>query len=188
LTSTPATLALAALMHLHSARLPSRLDTDGNLMPLVDQDRSRWDGDLIAKGLQLLERSAAGSEVTEYHVEAAIASMHTCAPSMKDTDWARIVGLYDTLMTLRPSPVVALSRAIAIAEHRGAEHGLAAIREIDDANRLKTYPFYFAALGDLELRQGQRDAARAHFRTALGLARSPAERSFLERRIVACER
>ena len=187
LTSTPATLALAALMHLNSARLPSRVDADGNLTSLVDQDRSRWDGDLIAQGLQLLERSAAGGEVTEYHVEAAIASMHTCAPSMKDTDWARIVGLYDTLMTLRPSPVVALSRAIAVAEHQGAERGLTALAAIDDRQRLQQYPFYFAALGDMELRCARYDSARTHFRTALTLARSAAERNFLERRISVCD-
>ena len=187
LTSTPATLALAALMCLHSARLPARVDGSGNLSSLLDQDRSRWDRRLIVEGTQLLDRSATGVNVTEYHVEAAIASLHTCARSMEDTDWARIVNLYDTLMALRPSPVVALNRAIAIAQYEGAERGLDAIHAIEDRDRLMTYPFYFAAVGDMELRRERRDAARFHFRTALALARSPAERTFFQRRIAECD-
>jgi RNA polymerase sigma-70 factor (ECF subfamily) len=187
LTSTPATLALAALMCLHSARLPARVDVSGNLSSLLDQNRSRWDRRHIVEGLQLLDRSATGVNVTEYHVEAAIASLHTCARSMEDTDWGRIVKLYDMLMALRPSPVVALNRAIAIAQHEGAERGLDAIHAIGDRDRLTTYPFYFAALGDMELRRERRDAARFHFRTALALARSPDERMFLQRRIADCD-
>ena len=107
--------------------------------------------------------------MTEYHVEAAIASLHASARSMAQTDWSRIVGLYDTLMTLRPSPVVALNRAIAIGQHEGAERGLDAIHAIDDRDRLTAYPFYFAAMGDMELCCERRDAARLHFRTALAL-------------------
>jgi predicted RNA polymerase sigma factor len=187
LTSTPATHALAALMCLHSARLPARIDVAGNLSSLLDQDRSRWDRRLIAEGMRLLDQSATGIQVTEYHIEAAIASLHASASSMEGTDWERIVGLYDMLMKLHPSPVVALNRAIAIAQHEGAERGLDAIHAIDDRDRLTTYPFYFAALGDLELRCERRDRARMHFHTALALARSSAERTFLQRRIVACD-
>ena len=106
---------------------------------------------------------------------------------MEETDWGRIVNLYDMLMALRPSPVVALNRAIAIAQYEGAERGLDAIHAIEDRDRLMTYPFYFAALGDMELRRERRDAARFHFRTALALARSPAERTFLQRRIAECD-
>jgi RNA polymerase sigma-70 factor (ECF subfamily) len=125
--------------------------------------------------------------VTEYHLEAAIASLHASARCMEDTDWGRIVGLYDMLMTIRPSPVVALNRAIAIGQHEGAERGLDAIHAIEDRDRLTKYPFYFAALGDMELRRERRDSARFHFRTALALARSPAERIFLQHRIGACD-
>jgi RNA polymerase sigma factor (sigma-70 family) len=187
LTSTPATLALTALMYLHSARLPARVDEAGNLSSLLDQDRSRWDRRLIAKGMQLLDRSATGVNVTEYHIEAAIASIHASARSMETTDWGHIVSLYDMLMALRPSPVVALNRAIAIGQYEGAERGLDAIHAIDDRDRLTRYPFYFAALADLELRRERRDTARFHFRTALALARSPAERTFLQCRIAACD-
>ena len=183
LASTPATHALAALMHLHAARLPARVDVSGNLSSLFEQDRSRWDGALVAEGQRLLERAAAGPAVTEYHVEAAIAAVHTCAPRAEDTNWRQIVALYDALLTIRPSPVVALNRAIAVAQHEGPERGLQEIQAIDDRDRLAGYPFYFAALGELELRCERRDAARDHFQAALALARSPMERRFLEQRI-----
>jgi RNA polymerase sigma-70 factor (ECF subfamily) len=179
----PTTDALAALMCLHAARLPARIDTAGDLSPLQDQDRARWDARLIAEGLALLERSAAGSELTAYHIEAAIAAAHASARSIEETDWPLIVSLYDRLMDVAPSPVVALNRAIAIAERDGAERGLAEIHAIADRDRLSDYPFYPAALGELELRRGNREAARKHFGAALDLARNGTERRFLEKRL-----
>ncbi|HKN01367.1 MAG TPA: hypothetical protein VJX23_12690, partial [Candidatus Binataceae bacterium] len=104
----------------------------------------------------------------------------------EDTNWAAIVSLYDTLMTVRPSPAVALNRAIAVAQEQGPERGLEEIRSIADSDRLAAYPFYSAALGELEFRRGRRETARQHFRAALALARSPMERRFLDRRIGAC--
>jgi RNA polymerase sigma-70 factor (ECF subfamily) len=187
LGATPATYALAALMCLNAARLPARVDVSGNLNALVDQDRSLWDRNLIAEGLKLMELSATGSEVTEFHVESAIAALHTTAPRTADTDWAKIVSLYDTLMELRPSPVVALNRAIAVAECGGPERGLDAIRAIADSDRLSVYPFYSAALGELELRCGRPGVAHDHFKAALALARNPTERSFLEQRVRSCK-
>ena len=182
------TYALAALMCLNAARLPTRVDALGNLISLLDQDRSKWDQRLVAEGLKFLELSATGSELSEYHVEAAIASIHSCALRTEDTDWETIVSLYDTLMTLRPSPVVALNRAIAIAQNEGPERGLEEIRSIGDRDRLAEYPFYSATLGELELRRGRHQTAREHFREALALARNPMERRFLARRVGACER
>jgi RNA polymerase sigma-70 factor (ECF subfamily) len=187
LGATPTTYALAALMCLNAARLPARVDASGNLHALVDQDRSLWDQELVDEGLKLVELSATGSELTEYHVEAAIASVHATAPRTEDTDWGTIVALYDTLMTIHPSPIVALNRAIAVAQREGLERGLAEIRAIEDRSRLSTYPFYAAALGELEFRRGRHEAAREHFRAALALARSPMERRFLEQRVSACE-
>ena len=185
--ATPATDALAALMHLHAARLPAKVDSAGDLSALVHQDRSRWDAERIAAGLELLGRSARGNEVTPYHLEAAIAAEHASAPTLAETNWGTIVSLYDKLMALAPSPVVALNRAIAIAERDGAEAGLQAMRVIEDTARLATYPFYQAALGELELRRGDRAAAAVHFRAALAVARSEPERRFLEKRIAAAE-
>ena len=183
---SPETTALAALMWLHAARLPARVDAAGDLNPLLEQDRSRWDARLVAEGIALLERSAAGPEVTAYHVEAAIAAAHASASSLEDTDWTSIVSLYNRLMTIAPSPVVALNRAIAVAQRDGAERGLRELQAIDDRDRLANYPFYPAAFGELELRCGNRDGARQRFQTALVLARNPAERKFLEKRISAC--
>jgi RNA polymerase sigma-70 factor (ECF subfamily) len=185
--ATPETSALAALMSLHAARLPARLDSAGDLSPLLDQDRSRWDARLVAQGLELLERSAAGRELTAYHVEAAIAAAHASASGVDETDWPSIVSLYDRLMTIAPSPVVALNRAIAIAQRDGAERGMEELHAIEDRDRLKSYPFYPAAMGELELRRGNREAAREHFATALALARNPTERRFLEKRVRTCE-
>src|SRR5438094_486035 len=124
LGSTPATYALAAMMCLHAARLPARLDASGNLSTLSDQDRSRWDLGLVAEGQRLLDLSATGPELTAYHVEAAIAAVHAAAPRVADTNWTQIVSLYDTLMTIGPSPVVALNRAIAVAQREGPGPGL----------------------------------------------------------------
>src|SRR5262245_50989243 len=122
--ATPETNALAALLCLHAARLPARLDPAGELLPLADQDRSRWDTRLVEEGVALLELSASGDELTAYHLEAAIAAEHASAPSLPATDWPTIVALYDRLMTIAPSPVVALNRAIAVAERDGPERGL----------------------------------------------------------------
>lgn len=187
LAATPATHALSALMCLHAARLPARVDASGDLNSLFDQDRSQWDRKLAAEGERLIELSATGPELTEYHVEAAIAWIHANAHGAEDTDWGRIISLYDRLMTIRPSPVVALNRAIAVARQEGAERGIEEIRAIADCDRLAAYPFYFAALGQLELRRGKQGVAREHFRAALALARSPMERRFFEQRLTACD-
>jgi RNA polymerase sigma factor (sigma-70 family) len=185
--ATPATNALAALMCLHAARLPARLDSAGDLSQLFDQDRSRWDARLIEEGLELLERSAAGSELTAYHLEAAIAAAHAGARSVEETDWRLIVSLYDRLMGIAQSPVVALNRAIAIAQRDGAERGLEELHAIADRDRLSNYPFYPAAMGELELRLGNCEGARTHFQAALGLARNATERRFLEKRLRSCD-
>lgn len=184
--ATPASHALAALMFLHMARLPTRVDASGQLNSLFDQDRSQWDQQLVAEGLRLMERSATGPELSEYHVESAIASLHTGAARAEDIDWSTIVSLYDTLMSLRPSPVVALNRAIAMAQKEGPERGIAEINNIAGLDRLSAYPFLSAALGELELRRDNRASAREHFRAALAVARNAMEREFLERRIRAC--
>jgi len=185
--STPATYALAALMALDAARLPARVDSSGNLISLLEQDRAQWDQQLVAEGLKFLELSATGCELTEYHVEAAIASVHACALRTEDTDWKAIVSLYDTLMRIRPSPVVALNRAIAVAQKEGPERGLDEIRSITARDRLASYPFYSAALGEIELRRGRPETAREHFRAARALARNSMERRFLDGRVTACD-
>jgi RNA polymerase sigma factor (sigma-70 family) len=185
--ATPATRALFALMCLHAARLPARIDAAGDLRSLFEQDRSRWDTNLIAEGQSLLDLAATGPELTEYHVEAAIAWVHTTAHGAEDTDWGMIVAFYDKLMGLRPSPVVALNRAIAIGQRDGPQRGIEEIRAIANADRLAAYPFYHAALAEFELRSGRHEIAREHFLTALRFARNPMERRFIEQRVGACK-
>ena len=184
--ATPSTFALGALFYLHAARLPTKLDSDGELSALAEQDRSRWDARLAAEGLRLLEHSASGIELTAYHLEAAIAAVHVGARRLADTDWSAIVDLYDRLRGIAPSPVVALNRAIALGQRDGAERGLAELHAIEDRDRLSAYPFYPAALGEFELRRGNRLAARKHFEAALALGRNDAERRFLSKRVFAC--
>ena len=186
LCATPPTHALAALMCLNAARLPARIDASGDLRSLFDQDRSTWDQQLIGEGMSFLDLSAKGSEVSEYHIEAAIASVHATARGIEDTDWGKIVCLYDSLMTIRPSPIVALNRAIAIAQRDGPDRGIEEIQTIPDADRLASYPFYWAALGEFELRRRRCEPARSHFRSALTLARNEAERHFFSQRLHAC--
>ncbi|TDW99035.1 RNA polymerase sigma factor [Dinghuibacter silviterrae] len=185
---TPRSYALAALMYLNAARLPARLDGSDNLVSFFEQDRSLWDHNLIAEGQALLDLSASGTELTRYHIEAAIAAMHTSAARSEDTDWKQIVSLYDMLMAIHPSPVIALNRAIAIAQLDGPEQGLREIGVIHDLHRLSSYPFYPAALGELEFRRGNYPVAKAHFSSALALARSTMERNFLQRRIDTCKK
>jgi RNA polymerase sigma-70 factor (ECF subfamily) len=180
--ASPETLALAALMYLHAAKLPARLDAAGDLSPLVEQDRSRWDARLVEQGLALLDRSAVGDVVSPYHIEAAIAAVHATALSVEETNWNAIIDLYDRLMAIAASPIVALNRAIAIGQRDGPDAALAALETIDEVTRLTGYPFYPATLGELELRRGNLDAARGHFASAAALARNDAERRFLEKR------
>jgi RNA polymerase sigma-70 factor (ECF subfamily) len=183
----PTTYALAALMCLDAARLPARVDSTGNLSSLFDQDRSQWDREFVSEGLRLLDLSATGSELTEYHVEAAIASIHARAVRVEDTDWKAIVSLYDRLITIRPSPIVALNRAIAIAQMDGPERGIQEIRAIAGQERLADYPFFHAALGEFELRSRKHKTAREHFQAALAVARNPMERRFLQQKVDACD-
>jgi RNA polymerase sigma-70 factor (ECF subfamily) len=184
-TRGPSSLALSALLHLHASRLGARVDGEGRLLPLFEQDRKLWDRALIERGLRDLESSAEGDGNCEYHLEAAIAMLQLTAASREETPWATIVTLYDRLFEARPSPVVALSRAIAIAERSGPRAGLTALESIAQKERLSTYPFYEAALGELSRRAGDGERAQRHFTAAAALARSPMERRFFEDRAAA---
>lgn len=186
--ATPQAYALAALMYLNAARLPTRMDGSGNLVSLFEQDRSFWDRRLITEGQALLNLSASGTELSEYHIEAAIASVHTTAVRSEDTDWKQIISLYDMLMAIHSSPIVALNRAIAIAQLDGPERGLEEISANHDLHYLSSYPFYPATLGELEFRRKNYPIAQMHFNKALELARNPMERNFLQQRIDACRK
>lgn len=181
-TALPEVLALRALFCFHAARLSTRLDADGVFVPLEMQDRTCWNPELIAAGVQLLAASATGSALSRWHLEAGIACEHTMASSIASTNWARIVELYDLLLAVVPTPVVALNRAVAVGELRGPESALEALGGIGERDRLESYPFYWAALADVERRLGRLAQARAGYRRAMALARSRAERVCFERK------
>jgi RNA polymerase sigma factor (sigma-70 family) len=181
-TATPTTHALLATMCLNAARLPARIDEAGDLLGFFEQDRSRWDARLVEAGLSHFERSQSGLEVSAFHVEAAIAVAHASAPSQGETDWEMIVELYERLLRIQPSPVIALNRAIALAERDGPERALEELGALPHADRLRSYPFYHATLAELELRRGNHPRADSHFAAALRVARNDAERRFLNKR------
>jgi RNA polymerase sigma-70 factor (ECF subfamily) len=182
----PETQALLALFCFLAARLSARVGDDGNLLLLAEQDRRRWDPELIGEGLRRLDLSAEGEALTAWHLEAAIAARHSAAAGFAETDWASIRRLYDLLLRLRPTPVVALNRAIAVGMAEGAEAGLRALAEIEDPERLARYPFFPAAVAEFELRAGRPERAARLLRDALLLVRNPAEGAVLARKLAAC--
>ena len=182
----PRVHALMALFHLHAARFDTRADAGGELLLLAEQDRSQWDQRHIAAGVRHLERSASGDAVTPYHLEAELAACHTLAPSWAETDWARIVELYEAVLARTGSPVVALNRAIAVAEVAGPGAALTALEALEGQSVLRRYPPYEAARGEMLRRLGRHDEARIHFARAAERTVSEPVRRFLNRRIQEC--
>jgi RNA polymerase sigma factor (sigma-70 family) len=175
--------ALAALFCFHAARLETRLDADGVFVPLAAQDRSVWDRSLIDRGIVHISKASTGTQLTRWHLEAGIACEHVIAPSVAQTNWQRIVELYDALLRLTPSPIVALNRAVALAELRGPEVGRDVLRALIHDAKVSKYPFFWGALADLEERAGQTTEARRLYKRAIGLTRSRAERVSYERKL-----
>jgi predicted RNA polymerase sigma factor len=182
-TRQPRTHALLALMLLNSARLPARVDGEGNLLLLQEQDRAQWNRQMIMRGIMHFAQSATGDEITEYHVQAGIAACHSASQDYASTDWGQILSYYDRLVEFDDSPVVALNRAVAVANVRGPASGLEAVAAIPGAGKLKDYYLYYAVLGELESRLQHREAAAGHFRQALELAKLKSERAFLENKL-----
>jgi RNA polymerase sigma-70 factor (ECF subfamily) len=175
-TALPKTHALAALMHLQRARLAARVDAAGDLLLLDEQDRSLWDRDAVARGLRHLDQAAAGNELTRFHVEAEIAAEHL----FDETDWPHIVELYDDLMSIAPSAVVALNRAIAVAMVDGPDAGLDAAAALEP--ELRDYVHFHAAIGELSRRAGDREKANEHFRRASELSSTLPLKRWFEKR------
>jgi len=163
------------------ARRRARVSADGELVPLGQQDRRAWDAALIAEGHRLVrERLAAGQPPGRYQILAAISAVHTSAPDIGDTDWSQIVALYDQLVRLDPSPIVALNRAIAVAELDGPEVALAAVDRLQP--RLAGYHAYHVTRADLLRRLGRGEQSRAAYDRAIELAGNTAETAYLTRR------
>src|SRR5205823_7528482 len=179
----PEVSGLLALMLLQESRREARTSVDGNLILLEDQDRSRWNRAQVAEGRALVERALASRRFGPYALQAAIAAVHADAPDARSTDWAEIVGLYDVLASVEPSPVVELNRAVAVAMRDGPEAGLALIDAILSRGDLSDYRLAHAARADLCRRLGRTAEARAAYERALALTRQEPERRFLERRL-----
>jgi len=175
----PESRGLLALLLLQHARRAARTDDAGDLITLEDQDRSRWDHELIDEGLALVEESASGT----YQLQAAIAACHDRAPRPEDTDWAQIASLYDELQRVRPSPVIALNRAVAVAMADGPDAGLRLLDPL--ADDLDQYHHFHAARADLLRRAGREPEAADAYDRALALVGNDAERRYLERRRAA---
>ena len=185
-TQEPRTHALLALMMLCAARLPARSDDAGNLLRLHEQDRSTWDQTMIQQGIQHLGRATAGDVLSEYHLEAGIAACHSTAANDAETDWTRILFLYDRLLALRNSPVAAMNRAVAVAKVHGPQAGLDALEAIKDRSSIESYHLFHAVRGALAAELRDFSAALIHFRRAGSLATLPAEREFISRQICKC--
>lgn len=184
---TPAGHALMALMLLTAARFPARLDAQGELLRLDDQDRTKWDEALIARGLTELAVAAQGNELSEYHLQAGIAALHCTAADYASTDWAGILMHYDELYRRKPSPIIALNRAVAVAHLQGPQAGLDAIAEIPQLDRLESQHLLPAVIGELHWRMNQHAEAAAHFRRALQLAQVGPEQQYLQRMVERAE-
>jgi RNA polymerase sigma-70 factor (ECF subfamily) len=181
----PEVMGLLALMLLHESRRATRTSPEGELVLLADQDRSRWDRELIAEGTGLVHRALASQRFGPYTVQAAIAAVHALAPSADATDWTQIVGLYDVLLLADASPVIELNRAAAVAMRDGPAAGLALVDAILGRGELGDYHLAHAARADLCRRLGRAEDARVSYERALALATQEPERRFLQRRIAA---
>ncbi len=177
----PEALGLLALMLFHDARTAARVDGDGDLVVLAEQDRSLWDGSAIDEGRRRLEAAARLERPGPFQVQAAIAACHVSDEGVKD--WARIAALYDLLFDMTPSAVIALNRAVAVSLSEGPEAGLALIDRIAPDGELRDYHLLPAARGDMLRRLGRRAEAAEAYRRAHDLAGTDAERRYLERRL-----
>jgi RNA polymerase sigma-70 factor (ECF subfamily) len=183
----PPVHALLALMCFHAARFDARVALDGAIVLLEEQDRSAWNWSDVREGMAWLARSAAGDELTRYHVEAGIAWEHCRAPTFADTDWRRIADLYDTLDRLAPSPLHALNRAVTEAYLHGPQAGLERLAALPPESVPARYPGWHAVKGELHFRLGRHAAALRAWREALRLTTARADREFLRRRLALCQ-
>lgn len=185
-TDQPRTHALLALMLLDGARLAARADAEGNILRLEEQDRSIWNRSMIERGIFHLGQSAAGDALSEYHLQAGIAACHCMAPNYSSTDWPRILAHYDLWVTMNDSPVVALNRAVAVANVDGPAAGIQAVKAIPNREQLDSYYLFHAVLGEFERQLSHFAAAAGYFQKALELTGLKSEQVFLAKRLRDC--
>lgn len=183
LTDRPLTNALLSLMCFQASRIDSRVDISGNLVTLMRQDRSKWDRDLIAKGMLYLDRAAETTQLSMYHLEAGIAAIHAAAPSFETTDWRSVYHLYEILYANHPSPIIALNKAVASSYAISAN---AALRELEQIRGMEKSSLYHASLGQVFSDLKRHDEAKRHFTMASELTSSSREKRFFQSRIAEC--
>jgi RNA polymerase sigma factor (sigma-70 family) len=179
------THALVALMLLDAARLLARVDTEGNILRLKEQERSKWSRPMIERGILHLGQAAVGNELSEYHIQAGIAACHCMAEDYESTDWSRILSLYDQWTKMNSSPVIALNRAVAVANVNGPGAGLEAVEAIRSRREMDSYYLLYAVLGEFEAQLNHLESAAAHFRKASQLTEVKSEREFLSKKVRA---
>jgi RNA polymerase sigma-70 factor (ECF subfamily) len=184
--STPTTRALMALMLFHAARLDSRLDENGFILLMEDQDRTKWDQRLIRRAQEFLDASSEGTTISTFHLEAGIALHHCSARSYAEIDWPSILRLYDALLSIHRSPVYLLNRAIVVAEIEGPDAGIRALEEAGRNKSIDNYHLFDATLGEFYRRAGRFDLARERLEAARSKTRSPHDRAIIDRRLSRC--
>ncbi len=182
----PKVHALLALMLFQASRLPARVDANGDLLLLNEQDRTLWNKNVIHLGLQHLEKSAAGDELSEFHLQAGIAAAHAIALNYENTDWPRILSYYDDLVAMNHSPVAALNRAVALAMVEGPEAGIAALDKIKSLPPMKSYYLLPSTYGEFYLQMGDCGKALEYYQHALELVGTEPERRFLLKKMKEC--
>jgi RNA polymerase sigma factor (sigma-70 family) len=183
LVNTGAAHALLSLIHFTASRTEARIDEEGNILLMKDQDRSKWNKEMIGKAIFHLEQSAVSENLSRYHIEAGIAFEHAKAATYKETNWRNILHYYDVLYTIYSSPVVALNRAIVIGELHGAAEAIASIEAISNIDLLKKYYLLPTTLGELYGKLNQNDKALACFKEALSLTQSAAVKKLIQQKI-----
>jgi RNA polymerase sigma factor (sigma-70 family) len=187
-TQLPAVFALMALMCFHVARSESRLTTEGEIILLPYQDRSKWNHDLILLGNDYMSKAASGNEVSSYHIEAAIAFEHCTAKTFEQTNWKRILELYNFLSKVSPSPIIELNRAVAVLQVHGASAALLVLERIADKRKVESFYLYHSLLGDIYLQLQDSAKAKNHFTAALHQTHSGVEKKLLQNKIEALQK
>ena len=186
ITNLPITNSLMALLCFNASRVYGRLDENGNLLQLKNQNRSTWNKELIGQGNHYLNRATSIEPPTLYHIEAAIAYEHCQAATFAETNWQRIVELYDWLYQLKPMPLIQLNQLIALAEWKGAHVALAKLNDLQLMEQLPNNVLLHAALGEWRLSIGEKESAKGHFEKAVGLSKTEKEKLFFTNRLREC--
>lgn len=182
ITSLPEVHALLSLMLFHYSRTPARIDDNGNILLIKEQDRKLWDNKMIRKAKEHLNLSASGGKITEYHLEAGIAYFYTTSDFDK-IEWGKILNLYNLLYDMNKSVIIGLNRVIVIAQLEGAEKGLTEISKLTDKDKLENYHLYYSTLGELYFQNNQKELAAESYLKALSLTLSEAERKLLMKKL-----